>query len=138
MNFFSVAEKPITPFINFRYKLGNKIFLTVYKIKSPYQEKYLIQYEKNNKLNEVIWTTRRNTPADFIKYLKLLYRNIILFQKDINLLNVPDYNLEVAQYIIIGSNIGFPDTTFESNNENLLFQTIGELLSFLIQVDIEK
>jgi hypothetical protein len=138
MNFFSVAEKPITPFINFRYKLGNKIFLTVYKIKSPYQEKYLIKYEKNNKLNEVIWTTHRNTLADFIKYLKLLYRNITLFQKDINLLNVPDYNLEVAQYIIIGSNIGFPDTTFESNNEKLLFQTIGELLSFLIQVDIEK
>lgn len=128
----SSIQAPPDPFISFQYVSDDKPFLKIFCNKPIGKKKELyIFYEDEihpEKRNMTIWIF--DEPMDdFIEYIKMIVNRINYSQKNVQ---------KNVQQIMLGSNIGYPETTFELNDEKGIFEACKELLKYISKIEVAK
>lgn len=123
------------PTITFRYVSNDKIFLQIYREtnfskRNKYND-YYIYYENvidRTQLNLTIWTPTNDSIDELIAYIKMIFNSITGQQ---------GYCRE-ATNIMLCSNFGYPDTTFQLSDDGVIFAEFTRLLNFVTQIDVTK
>ena len=72
-----------------------------------------------------VYTKSEITSSEFLDYTRLVVHDALNKR---NQLDEPIIN------IIVGTNIGYEDTTFSVNNQELMFDTVKKLLIFMANI----
>lgn len=130
-NIFTKTQEQMNPYIHFKYESEDKPFLKIFCNKQIGRKKELYIFYQDeidpHKHNMTIWVLDNEIIDDFILYIKMIVNRINYAQK--NMIN---------KQIILGSNIGYTDTTFEFNDETGIFTTFTNLMSYITKIEVAK
>ena len=117
----------IEPQLYFKYRGKNTPFLMITK---KIVAKYIVNYRDNdNKLHEIIWTYQPcRYESDLNKYITKLFISLTELKK------IPSIPIP-GKTVIIGSNFGVFDNSFELNDEKSIVDFINDSLIFMGSVN---
>lgn len=129
----TTKNEVIQPQLYFKYRGKNTPFLIITKkIMSKYENaKYIVNYRDNdNKLHEINWTYHNcRLENDLKKYITKLFISLTELKK------IPSIPIIPAKTVIIGSNFGVFDNSFELNDEESIVDFIKDSLDFMGSVN---
>ena len=123
--------KKINPYICCQFTGDDeKAFITIYSYSSRNIFLLCIRRDDPNKTNqEIIWLNRDLISTDLTEYIKMNMNRIIVSQ-------LSNEKVKGDTQIILGSNIGYPNTLFKIDDQETLLVTIKKLLQYMTQIEM--
>ena len=126
------TSKKIFPRISCQFTGDEQAFITIFNFTSLNEfSLYIRGNDPNKTIEEIIWLNHDLISTDLTEYIKLNINRIIVAE-------LSNEKMKRDTQIILGSNIGYPDTIFMIDDQESLLVTIKKLLQYMTQIEVKS